>query len=118
MNPITPGQVFEADVIQALRRVRACDVRTSRKLDYFGKCDGEIVGIGRTRLKWPVQLQITRRVDHYGKLDAYLSSRRDGLAAICLYVEVHEGPVAGAVAEHLAWAAQELSGDPLPRRAQ
>lgn len=106
------GHAFEADVIQALRRGFSCDVFTSKTLDRQLKVDGEIRRIGRDRLKKPVQIQLTRRIDHYGKLDAYLSSRWPHHDIVSLYAEAHPGPSVREVAEHLVWAAKEVQDLP------
>lgn len=108
MRHRTPGQEFEADVIGVLRCVFGCEVFTSETLDVMQKVDGEIHRVGSEQLTMPVQLQITRRIDHFGKLDAYLGSRWLNTDIVSLYVEAHAGPSPNEVAEHIAWAALEV----------
>jgi len=103
-----PGKVFEARVLGALRHQHRCEVFTSETLDVVHKIDGEIRRIGGTRLKMPVQIQITRRIDHFRKLQAYLNTRWLNADIVSLYVEVHDGLSARETAEHIAWAAREV----------
>lgn len=107
MQQSTPGKHFEADVFGVLRRVLDCDIYSSETLDLHQKVDGEIRGIGPLKLKKRVQVQVTRRIDHYGKLDAYLASRNLDTDVVSLYVEAHAGPSIRETAEHIAWAAKE-----------
>lgn len=107
MQQNTPGKCFEDDVIAALRRRCACEVFTSETLDLLHKVDGEIRAIGSSRLEKPVQVQITRRIDHYGKMDAYYGTRLLDTDVVSLYVEVHGGISAREAAEHVAWAAKK-----------
>ena len=107
MQHRTPGERYEADVVRALRREFGCEVFTSELMDVTYKVDGEIRRIGTERLRMPVQVQLTRRIDHFGKLDAYLGSRWLNKDIVSLYVEVHDGVAAREAAEHVAWAAGE-----------
>jgi len=105
------GHAFEARVIEALRKLQ-CDVHTSEELDRHQKVDGEIRRLGSRRLEKPVQIQLTLRIDHYGKLDAYLHTRTQRKNVVSLYVEVHPGPSVREIAEHLVWAAKEAQSLP------
>lgn|GEM_PF-5022354 len=104
---IRDGHTFEAKVIEALRNLQ-CDVRTSEELDRQQKVDGEIRRLGSKKLQKPVQIQLTLRIDHYGKLDAYLFTRKQYKNVVSLYVEVHPGPSVREIAEHLVWATREV----------
>lgn len=117
MENDTPGKAFEAKVIGALRRRQGCEVFTSETLDLVHKIDGEIRRIGGMRLRLPVQVQITRRVDHFNKLQVYLASRWLNADIVSLYVEVHDDPGVQETAAHIAWAAKEVQTLPPYGRA-
>lgn len=108
MQQDTPGKRFEEGVIGRLRRPFACDVRVTETMDRIQKIDGEIRSIKGKKLLKPVQVQVTRRIDHYGKLKSYLSTRPDDAGVVSLYVEVRDGIGTHDAAEHIAWAADEV----------
>ena len=108
MHQSTPGARFEFGVIDTLRRVYFCDVYTSDTLDRMHGVDGEIRGFGSTALAKPVQVQLTRRIDHFSKLNAYLNTRWLNKDIVSLYVEVVGAAGVHETAEHLAWAAREV----------
>lgn len=103
----TYGLHFEKLVIEDLIHAHHCHVFTSDTLDRDHGVDMEIRGTPSGRLKKPVQVQITRRTNHPGKLKAYINTRESSTSIIHMYVDVHSNaPRPRQVAEHIVWASK------------
>lgn len=103
------GQVFEAAVLRAMRLIPGCTVFTSEELDFECKIDVVIKVAQGVRLERPVQVQLTTRLDHFGKIRRYLDTRERDRTAVSLYVEVE--PDATSQAEKIALELMQVARD-------